>query len=225
MARDVRAPIRRSEAIALIVGAALLTVSWVIVADGGVPEWEARLFRTINDLPDFIWSFVHVPMQLGSFVGALVVAAATAIISRNRRLTIAVLIAGQAAWWSAKVVKRIVDRGRPADVFPQIHAREHASGLGYPSGHAAIAFALAAVLAPSLPRRLRPLAWITAGVVAFARVYGGAHLPLDVIGGAGLGLLIGTLTRRACGLAAVRSGSGAPASGSSASPAPPEASR
>jgi membrane-associated phospholipid phosphatase len=36
--------------------------------------------------------------------------------------------------------------------------------------------------------------------VAFARVYGGAHLPLDTVGGAGLGLLCGTLARWAFGL-------------------------
>jgi membrane-associated phospholipid phosphatase len=31
-------------------------------------------------------------------------------------------------------------------------------------------------------------------------VYAGAHLPLDVVGGAGLGLLLGTLSRWALGL-------------------------
>ena len=35
---------------------------------------------------------------------------------------------------------------------------------------------------------------------AVARVYAGAHLPLDVIGGAGLGLLAGTFSRWAFGL-------------------------
>jgi undecaprenyl-diphosphatase len=63
-----------------------------------------------------------------------------------------------------------------------------------------VAFALAAVLAPSLPRRWRPVAFGLATVVAAARVYAGAHLPLDTIGGAGLGLLAGTLSRWAFGL-------------------------
>jgi glycosyltransferase 2 family protein len=212
--RDGRAPIGRGETIALIVGVALLTVSWAIAATARVPEWEARLFTTINDWPDVIWSVVVVPMQLGSFGGALVVTAATALLTRDRRLTLAVLIASQAAWWSAKAVKALVDRGRPEALLPHVHVREHVSGLGYPSGHAAVAFALAAALSPSLPPRFRPLAWIMAGVVAFARVHAGAHLPLDVIGGAGLGLIVGTVTRRACGLVAFTSGSGAPASGS-----------
>jgi membrane-associated phospholipid phosphatase len=37
-------------------------------------------------------------------------------------------------------------------------------------------------------------------VVGFGRIYGGVHLPLDVVGGAGIGLLFGTLTRWALGL-------------------------
>src|SRR4029077_7440848 len=64
----------------------------------------------------------------------------------------------------------------------------------------AVAFALAAVVVPSLPRRWQPVIWIIAVVVAFGRVYGGAHLPLDVVGGAGLGLLVGTLSRWVFGL-------------------------
>ena len=78
--------------------------------------------------------------------------------------------------------------------------RENASGVGYVSGHAAVAFALATVLAPSLPRAWRPVAFAVASAVALARLYSGAHLPLDAVGGAGLGVLSGTLLRWAFGL-------------------------
>ncbi|MGH2774885.1 MAG: phosphatase PAP2 family protein, partial [Actinomycetota bacterium] len=66
-----------------------------------------------------------------------------------------------------------------------------AGGAGYVSGHATIAFALATVLHPYLPRGWRVVAWSLAGVVGFARVYVGAHLPLDIVGGAALGCAVG----------------------------------
>jgi undecaprenyl-diphosphatase len=190
------------EAVAVVGGAALLAGSWVVVAAGkNVPAWEADLFRGINDLPDFLWSILRVPMQLGSLVGSLVIIAVTALVTRNKRLVLAALVGSQAAYWGAKAVKQAVSRARPAELLTGVQLREHAGGLGYLSGHTAIAFALAAVLGPELPR---PWQWVgvtvLAAVVGFARIYAGAHLPLDVIGGAGLGLLCGTLSRWAFGL-------------------------
>ena len=104
------------------------------------------------------------------------------------------------AWWSAKGIKAMVTRARPGALLSRVNLREHAGGLGYVSGHTAVAFALATVVAPSVPARWRPVAYGLASVVALARVYAGAHLPLDVVGGAGLGILTGTLSRWAFGL-------------------------
>jgi undecaprenyl-diphosphatase len=190
------------EPVAVVGGAALLAGSWVVVAAGkDVPAWEADLFRAINDLPDVLWPIVRIPMQLGSLVGSLVVVAGTAIVTRNKRLTLAALVGSQAAYWGAKAVKQAVSRARPADLLDGVQLREHAGGLGYLSGHTAIAFALAAVLGPEMPRPWQKIGLgVLAATVGFARIYAGAHLPLDVIGGAGLGLLCGTLSRWAFGL-------------------------
>jgi membrane-associated phospholipid phosphatase len=190
------------EAVAVVGGAALLAGSWVVVAAGkDVPAWEADLFRGINDLPDVLWPIVRVPMQLGSLVGSLVVVAGTAIITRNKRLTLAALVGSQAAYWGAKAVKQAVSRARPGELLHGVQLREHAGGLGYLSGHTAIAFALAAVLGPEMPRTWQKIGLgVLAAIVGFARIYAGAHLPLDVIGGAGLGLVCGTLSRWAFGL-------------------------
>jgi undecaprenyl-diphosphatase len=113
---------------------------------------------------------------------------------------LAALIASQTAFWSAKVIKSLVSRGRPAALLANVKLREKATGVGYVSGHTAVAFALAAVLAPSVPRAWRPAVFALASLVGIARMYSGAHLPLDCAGGAGLGLLTGTLARWAFGL-------------------------
>ena len=60
------------------------------------------------------------------------------------------------------------------------------SGDGFISGHAAISAALAAGVVPVLPGATPVLAAL-AGTVGFSRLYVGAHLPLDVVGGAALG--------------------------------------
>jgi undecaprenyl-diphosphatase len=196
-----REGIRRAEVVAVLGGSALLAGSWVIVAvTHGVPGWEQEFFEWVNDGPDALWPVIWGPMQLGSLAGSLVVVVVTYVVTRQRRLTLAALTASQVAWWSAKVIKGVVGRGRPGALLAHVKLREHASGIGYVSGHAAVAFALATVLAPSLPRAWRPVAFAVASGVALARLYSGAHLPLDAVGGAGLGVLTGTLVRWAFGL-------------------------
>ncbi len=189
------------EAAAVVGGAALLFGSWVVVAvTDRVPGWEARVFEAVNDLPDRLWPVIWVPMQLGNFVGALVVVGATAVVSRNARLTLAALLGSQTAFWAAKSVKRLARRGRPEVLLTNFQLREHAGGLGYISGHAAVAGALAAVLVPSLPSRWQPVVAALAVAVGMARLYAGVHLPLDVVGGWGFGLLCGTFARWTLGL-------------------------
>jgi undecaprenyl-diphosphatase len=139
-------------------------------------------------------------MQLGSLFGSLAVVLATEILTRNHRLALAALIASQVAYWGAKFVKDAASRARPAEILTGVNLREDAGGLGYISGHTAVACALAAALGPSLPVKWQIVAAVVAVIVGFARIYAGAHLPLDVVGGAGLGLLAGTLARWALGL-------------------------
>lgn len=67
------------------------------------------------------------------------------------------------------------------------------TGGGFVSGHATVAtatvVAIGALLTPDAGRILGTASVI----VAFARVHVGAHLPLDVVGGVGLGLLWGSM--------------------------------
>ncbi len=64
--------------------------------------------------------------------------------------------------------------------------------LGFPSGHAAVSAALTVVAWPHVSDGWRVALAALSGFVPFARMYVGAHLPLDVVGGSALGLAIGS---------------------------------
>jgi len=187
--------LRRRSALVVCLGLAVLVVSALPVEASTVGELELDVFRAVNDLPGALFPVLWPLMQFG----AVLVVPATALVAgalRRFRLAAEVLVAGVAAWLLAKVVKEIVFRERPAAILDDVnlHAAS-AAGRGFVSGHAAIVFALAVLVTPHLPRRWRWAPWAVAVVVAFGRVYVGAHFPLDVVGGAGLGLILGGLTR------------------------------
>jgi glycosyltransferase 2 family protein len=190
-----------AEITAALGGAALLTASWVVVVTrDDVPALEVRAFVAANGLPNALWPLVWAPVQAGSLVGSLVIVAASAAVTRRKRLTAATLLAAQGAYWAAKGVKHLVARERPRQLLPVVEVRERATGLGYVSGHSAVAFALATVLASDLPGAWRIVPFAIATGVGFGRVYAGVHLPLDVVGGIGLGLLAGIAARWGLGL-------------------------
>ncbi len=92
-------------------------------------------------------------------------------------------------------LKALVDRDRPPLRYPEpkplVHVPHDAS---FPSGHAATSFAAATILTFAFPRLGAPL-FVLAAAVAFSRVYDGVHYPLDVIGGAALGILVALALR------------------------------
>ena len=105
------------------------------------------------------------------------------------------LIAIALADWSATAIKALVDRPRPPERFAEpktlVPVPHDAS---FPSGHAATSFAAATMLSLAFPR-LAPALLLLAAAVAFSRVYVGVHYPLDVIGGAAIGVLVAFLLR------------------------------
>jgi membrane-associated phospholipid phosphatase len=139
-------------------------------------------------------------MQLGNFL-VVPVAAAVALAFRKWRLALGLLVAGVAAYeLAADVVRRLFERGRPPALLTDVDIRGAAAGgLGFVSGHVAVITALAVVAWPYLGRTGRVIAIVAPVVVAVARMYVGAHFPLDVVGGAALGLLVGGAVRLALG--------------------------
>lgn len=185
----------RGPAAALIAAfgaATAFTTSAYLVRDAQIPSFDARLFRWVNDLPGAL-GFLEIPMQLGSINLLPAVAIVTALLWR-RFLPVAALVAGELlAWAAANQLKEIIERGRPPAYLTAIHLRETPHGLGYPSGHAAVAAAGACAAVAWLPARWRLLPIVLAVLVGVARIYVGVHFPLDVVGGAALGTAIGIL--------------------------------
>jgi undecaprenyl-diphosphatase len=182
---------RRSDLVAVGAGAVVVAGCARIVADGTVGSVEESVFHAINGLPDWLQGPMWVFQFIGLLLIPLVIAAGAWAFSRRRLAIMLVLAVPAKLVFERLVVKQVVERERPGTTVVDAVLRDaSASGLSFPSGHAVIAFAIAGLLAPYLSRRWTVAVYTLAALNAFARIYLGAHNPLDVIAGAALGIAI-----------------------------------
>ena len=123
---------------------------------------------------------------------------ATAVLAaigrRDEALDVAAV--GGLAWTVGQAAKGLVRRARPYEADGVRRLVRPPTGSSFPSGHAAVAAAVAEVLADrARPGRAWPLR-VLAVYVAATRVDVGVHYPSDVIGGAGMGVALAGTWRR-----------------------------
>ena len=180
----------RRDLIVLAASLAVFAGCALLVADGRVGPIERAAFHTVNGLPDWLYS----PMLLFQYLGVLampLVVAVGALAFRRWRLAAALVLVVPLKLALERVVKLLVERERPGTTVPDAVLRGvHPAGLSFVSGHAIITFAIAGLLGLVLPRRWAVVAFVLATLNGVARVYLGAHNPLDVVGGAAVGLAI-----------------------------------
>lgn len=182
----------------------LLALAWAallagaLFADGEVADWVRRV--PLYNRTDWFVPILKLP---GNFLFTLALCVPLVLFHRRSwRAAAPLVIAGPLVGLGYLILKWVVGRRRPVIIdapfdfhpFAQglgglVHAQ---SGLSFPSGHAALAFATATCLSAALPR-WTPAFFLAACAVGAERVLENAHYLSDVIAGAGVGLLGGAL--------------------------------
>ena len=172
--------------------ASIVLLAASIAARADLTALETQVFRAVNDLPDAFYNPIWPLMQYGTFI--TIPALAVVALLFRRPLALALALAGVGVYLLALLVKQIVELGRPGELLTGVEQREvfGEGSLGFPSGHAAVAAALSVVVAAHLSKRWTIAALVLGTVVLIGRLYVGAHLPLDVIGGVALGAVAGS---------------------------------
>jgi len=175
-----------------LTGLALTVLASLGARDGTVSAPERSVFDAINGLPDWLYRPMWAFQLLGVLVTPVLIAVVLLVLRRWRPALALLLLVPLKLVAERQILKKLVERGRPGQTETNPILRDvPPAGLSFPSGHAIVAAATLVILWPYLGRTGRVIATALAVGVGVARIYLGAHNPLDVVAGAGLGLILG----------------------------------
>lgn len=173
----------------------VLVLSILATREGVMKGWETALFEFIYYNPPFLLPIFLIITQLGS-IYILMVLLIFYVAKQRYHIVLRMLMTGTLAYLLAGFVKEIWGRPRPDELLQGVVNLDNVIGSGFPSGHVALATALALTVGHYLPKKYNWLVpvWIVA--VAYSRIYLGVHAPLDIIGGFAVGWLSYALFRQ-----------------------------
>lgn len=187
MKRHKKPKIKLNPTQQLVAAAGIFVLSVILSRPENISYAELSLFNYFYELPKlFFWPLLVIT-QLGSMIVLLVIAAAF-LIRKRFHIGLRLLLTGSLAYLLSGVAKDLWGRGRPFDLLDNITSLDLVvRGSGFPSGHVALATALALTLGHYLPKKYYWLVFFIIGGVSLSRIYLGVHLPLDLLGGFAIG--------------------------------------
>jgi membrane-associated phospholipid phosphatase len=198
---DAQTRRRRADLVAAGVGLLIVIGCGLIARNGTVGMLEQRVFEAINGLSETLSPVMRRAQLLGVLATGPIVAI-VALVLRRRRLALAAVIVTIGKLLAERIVWRFVQRSRPGTTIADAIVRGDTPtiGLSFVSGHVVLLVGLAWIVLPYLRGAWRIVPLLIVGLVVFARVYLGAHAPLDVVGGFGLGLVVGAVANLIAGV-------------------------
>lgn len=160
---------------------------------------DTSLFEWINGLAGqnhavdiiMVLTAKYMPVMLILILGAL-------WLTMQKKYQQGALLAGLSAVLAlgiGQIIGLLFHRLRPYYVHPTHLLIARTQDTSFPSDHATLAFAVAALIW-QIDRKISLALFALAALLGFARVYVGAHYPTDVIGGAMLGILVSSIVAK-----------------------------
>ena len=172
-----------------LVGAGLLAGSWSALKLPLLQQADVRAGDALRESGSgAVEGVVIGTTDLGSLYAVGGAASALAACGQREAAT-DVAGLGLLGWCLSQWAKTRVRRVRPYDSEGTRRLLRRPTGSSFPSGHAAVATAVALVLAERTRPRGAGLA-LLGPYVAATRVYAGVHCPSDVLGGVGMGCML-----------------------------------
>ncbi|OZB98777.1 undecaprenyl-diphosphatase [Paenibacillus sp. XY044] len=157
-----------------------------------IGQIDYQLFHVINEWGRSVYSLNSVMRLLAErafylfFVGLLVYWFTRK--ESNRRMVAESVVSAAIGLGISWVIGHLFYRDRPFVAHSVLQLIPHPANASFPSDHSIGAFAIAAIFV--IYRRKEGIIWlILAASIAFSRVWTGVHYPLDVLGGALIGII------------------------------------
>jgi len=177
--------------VAVVLAVAVITVGLAVQWVPGFTSAELAVDQGFsrNHIPVLTGLALALNLLFGPVAGALMVLATSlylVLIRRSPPKAVLFALTVGSGWLTCQLFKVVIGRIRPdPDLLLDPLVPEPVSN-SFPSGHTslAVALALAAYFLSRGSRAEKPVLWIGTGlavIVAWSRVYIGAHYPLDVV--------------------------------------------
>ena len=173
----------------------LLAISLVWSVGQRIDVWILMYFNMYGYRPLWLDWFMLAFTQIGNGFVTMVIASFL-FLGVNHLLAYELILGTILLWMVVELMKMLIQRNRPYIKLKEIRiVGVQASGRSFPSGHTSQAFFMATLLV----YYFRTSVWMgillygVAGLVGITRMYVGMHYPRDVMAGAILGTVWGSI--------------------------------